>query len=310
MSRFQELLRASMKSKDTEEWLDVHFTRPVGLVFALMWKRLGVHPNAVTILSIFLGAGAAYCFYFTDLCHNLCGVILLLLANLCDSTDGQLARLTHQHTFIGRMLDGFASQLWFLGIYVAIAMRLQHQSMPFTDIHWGLGSWALAAVAGILCHSQQSSLSDYYRQIHLYFLKGKEGSELDHSKQQYDIYKSLAKNEWLKKLFYANYASYCRGQERRTPAFQRFFQSYLSHPHEDVKQRFVTGSRPLMPYANILTFNTRAICLYVTCLLNCPWVYFVFEIVVLHTLYIYMHNRHETLCKLLLSDLEKQPKHI
>ena len=236
--------------------------------------------------------------------------MLLLLANLCDSTDGQLARLTHQHTFIGRMLDGFASQLWFLGIYVAIAMRLQHQPMPFTDIHWGMGSWALAAVAGILCHSQQSSLGDYYRQIHLYFLKGKEGSELDHSKQQYDIYKSLAKNEWLKKLFYVNYASYCRGQERRTPAFQRFFQAYLGHPQEDVKQRFVAGSRPLMPYANILTFNTRAICLYVTCLLNCPWVYFVFEIVVLHTLYIYMHNRHETLCKLLTSDLEKLPKHI
>ena len=72
MGRFKELLKASMKSKDTEEWLDVHFTRPIGLVFALLWKRLGVHPNAVTILSIFLGIGAAYCFYFVDVWHNVC----------------------------------------------------------------------------------------------------------------------------------------------------------------------------------------------------------------------------------------------
>ena len=51
---FKDLLEASMKSKDTEEWLDVHFTRPIGLFFALIWERLGVHPNTITIISIFL----------------------------------------------------------------------------------------------------------------------------------------------------------------------------------------------------------------------------------------------------------------
>ena len=52
MSTFKELLQASFKSNDTEEWLDVHFTRPIGLVFALFWNKLGVHPNAITILSV------------------------------------------------------------------------------------------------------------------------------------------------------------------------------------------------------------------------------------------------------------------
>lgn len=59
---FKELLHDSMKSQDTEEWLDIYFTRPIGLFFALIWKRLGVHPNAITILSIFLGIGAAVMF--------------------------------------------------------------------------------------------------------------------------------------------------------------------------------------------------------------------------------------------------------
>ena len=39
---------------DTEEWLDIHFTRPIGYVWALFFKRLHVHPNVVTIFSILL----------------------------------------------------------------------------------------------------------------------------------------------------------------------------------------------------------------------------------------------------------------
>ena len=59
---FMSLLRASFKSMDTEEWLDIYFTRPIGLAFALFWHRLGVHPNSITILSIFLGIGAGVMF--------------------------------------------------------------------------------------------------------------------------------------------------------------------------------------------------------------------------------------------------------
>ena len=65
---------------------------------------------------------------------------------------------------------------------------------------------------------------------------------------------------------------------------------------QEIREEFLQGSRPLMPLTNILTFNVRAICLYVTCLLNCPWVYLLFEITVMNALYIYMQQRHETLC--------------
>ena len=79
MSKFKELLQQSFKSNDTEEWLDVHFTRPIGLVFALLWNKLGIHPNVITVLSIFLGIGAGYMFYFRDLVHNIMGVLFLIV---------------------------------------------------------------------------------------------------------------------------------------------------------------------------------------------------------------------------------------
>ena len=315
MSTFKEMLQASFKSNDTEEWLDVHFTRPIGLVFALFWNKLGVHPNVITILSNFLGIGAAYMFYHTDLWHNVAGVVLLMFANFCDSTDGQMARLTGKKTLVGRVLDGFSGDVWFFAIYVALCLRMMNQFIPGTTVHWGLGIWALAVVAGVFCHSPQASLADYYRQIHLFFLKGKSGSELDRSDQQRAIYDSLPKRQWFARLFYWNYAKYCKGQEKRTPNFQSFFEAYRNisggdaesgnEPSElsTIRAEFVEGSRPLMKYTNLLTFNSRAICLYITSLLNCPWVYLLFEILVLTVLYVHMHSRHELLCKNMLGKL-------
>lgn len=302
MATFKEMLQASFKSKDTEEWLDVYFTRPIGLVFAIFWNKLGVHPNAITILSIFLGVSAGVMFGYTDLMHNILGVLLLMFANFCDSTDGQMARLTGKKTLIGRMLDGFSGDLWFASIYIAIIIRLFNQNIPGTEVPWHLLIFVLAFVAGVMCHSPQSSLADYYRQIHLLFIKGKEGSELDNYEQQRKIYENLPKSKWLDRLFYFNYANYCKSQEKRTPKFQKMMEGVkvryggVENMPQELKQQFIKGSRPLMKYTNILTFNVRAITIYITCLLNCPWVYFLVEIIILNILYIYMHKKHEALC--------------
>lgn len=303
--KIKELLAASLKSKDTEEWLDVHFTRPIGLAFALLWHKLGVAPNYITVLSMFLGVAAGVMFYFTDFLHNLFGVMLLMLANFCDSTDGQLARLTNQKSMIGRCLDGFAGDVWFFAIYLAIVLRIWNQNMPGTSEPWGFYGLALAAIAGIVSHMQQSSLSDYYRQIHLYFLKGDEGSELDTYEAQRAELEKLKGKEGVfwDRAFHSNYQNYCKSQEKRTPEFQKLrktietnFRTVEKMPKE-WKEEFLKGSRPLMPMTNFLTFNSRAIFIYITCLLNIPWVYFLLEITLYNIIYIYMHKRHEELCE-------------
>lgn len=310
MSSFKEMLHASFKSEDTEEWLDVYFTRPIGLVFALMWKRLGVHPNAITVLSIFLGVGAGWMFWHTDIVHNIWGVVLLMFANFCDSTDGQLARLTGKKTLVGRVLDGFSGDLWFFSIYFAICMRLTYTPIPGMESHWGVWIWVLAFMAGVMCHSRQSSLADYYRQIHLFFLKGKEGSELDTYARQRAVYDSLPRRSWLARAFYYNYANYCRSQEKRTPGFQKFISCLKERYPEyegmsaELREEFLIGSRPLMKYTNILTFNVRAICIYVTCIAGIPWLYFLIEITLMSILYIRMHKKHETLCRTLTMKLD------
>lgn len=296
-------LQATFKSQDTEEWLDIHFTRPLGLLWARFFNHFDIHPNVVTILSIILGAAAGVMFYYPDLTHTLIGIFLLVWANLYDSADGQLARMTGKKTRWGRILDGFAGDVWFFTIYAAICLRLQEQPIPGTDEPWGVWIWLMAAVSGLICHGKQCQLADYYRNIHLYFIKGKSGSELDRFDALRKEFHSLS---WSKdgvwKLFLYFYGNYTRSQEQMTPAFQRFraalAERYAGSELSDaLRADFRKGSLPLMKYANILTFNTRAIVLYLSLLAGHPWFYFAFELVVMNILFLYMRNRHEALCR-------------
>ena len=128
---------STLKSADTEEWIDILFYRPAGYRWALLFRRLGVHPNMVTVFSIILGVASGVLFYYKDICLNVLGILLLVWANMYDSADGQLARLTGQKTLLGRILDGFAGDLWFLAIYVAVCLRLQPE--------WGIGTSTLSS---------------------------------------------------------------------------------------------------------------------------------------------------------------------
>ena len=305
-------IEASYKSMDTEEFLDIHFNRPIGYLWALFFQRLDVHPNVVTILSFFLGIGAGVMFYYPDLLHSIIGIGLLMWANHFDSCDGQLARLTGKKTLWGRMLDGLAGDVWFVAIYMALCLRLQDDAMPLGlcgGVEWGWRIWLLGAVAGLLCHTRQCALADYYRNIHLYFLKGKDGSELDRSDRLTAEFQHLTwRRDGAWKLFLFFYRNYTRSQERLTPAFQRLrnalaerFPKALPQPLRD---DFRAGSLPLMKWANILTFNTRAIVLYIAVLVDEPWIYPVFEATVMNALMLYMWRRHENLCRRVQANLD------
>ena len=294
-------LEATFKSQDTEEWLDVHFTRPLGLLWANFFNRFNVHPNVVTVLSIILGAAAGVMFYYPDLVHTCIGILLLVWANIYDSTDGQMARMTGKKTRWGRILDGFAGDVWFFTIYFFICLRL-------TPV-WGVWIWLMAAVSGFVCHARQCQLADYYRNVHLYFLKGESGSELDSYERLREEFRSLPwRGNLVWKVFLFSYGNYTRTQERMTPAFQALKRALAARFGRRLPMRlrddFRAGSLPLMKYANILTFNTRAIFLYAVLLLGVPWVYFVFELTVMNVLLLYLRARHESLCRRIHSQLD------
>lgn len=242
-------------------------------------------------------------FYYPDMTHTIIGILLLIWANLYDSADGQLARMTGKKTRWGRILDGFAGDVWFFTIYAAICLRLQGNYIPGTTVKWGFWIWLLAAISGLIFHGKQCQLADYYRNIHLFFIKGKSGSELDNFEKLRKEFHSLSwKKDGMWKLFLYFYGNYTRSQEKMTPNFQ-LFKLKLGDKYGDepvcpeLANKFRKGSLPLMKWANILTFNTRAIALYISLLIGQPWLYFIFEITVMNIIFAYMRHKHEKLCK-------------
>ena len=292
---FLDSVRATLKSEDTEGTFELLFTRTPGYLFARIFKALHLHPIAVTLISIVLGVASAFFFAESDLTSNIIAVALLITANWLDCADGQLARMTGQKTLIGRVLDGFAGDLWFQAIYVAIAIRLT----PTMGI-WG---WLLGAYAGYWCHVRQANLADYYRNQHLYFQLGSARSELDRSNKLQEHYNQLhwKSSDWFEKLYLFFYIRYTRRQENMTPRCQVMLdslqQNYGNEIPEDLRHEFCHRSRALQPACQMLTFDLRIFVLYATALLNIVWLYWVFEATILQLVFVKLRRNHEQLCK-------------
>ncbi len=291
---------ASLKHPDVEETIDLWFYRPLGFRLALLGKRFHWTPNQITIASIFLGIGCGLLCYPDAWWLNAVGIFLLILADICDSADGQLARLTHQYSPLGRILDGAAGDIWFITIYLAIFFRLYPE--------WGMWGFLLGALAG-LSHRQQAALADYYRQIHLLMAKGSSGSEQTLSefttlRQEQEKMKTLSFSKYpIETVFQWFYVGYIRFQESQTPRWQVFRKKMDANgmliPAE--AEKFRLKSKPLMPIANALTFNCRAITLFVSLMVGLPWLYWVMEITVFNGLYYYMNRKHEKICRQFMS---------
>ena len=324
-----EEFKKTLKSSDTEDWLDLHFVRPFCYYWALLFAHLDIHPNTVTILSMFIGAGSAIffgcaSFYYNGmegLMFNIIAILMLCLADIFDCTDGQLARMTGKKSKLGRILDGLAGFTWFIPIYHAMIYRfylhhdLEFQWLGIEDtpenalIVTGI-AYIIGVIAGFMGTGGQQRLADYYIQVHLFFLKGEKGSELDNSKRQQEIYDQMDESTpAYERYFQKTYIDYTKKQEASTPQFQRLlaklrskFGSLDAIPLE-VREEFRQYSLPVIKWNGLLTFNFRSFWLFLFCLLDVPVMYFVWEIVGMGLLYLYVKRRHEAFCRKLADKL-------
>ena len=163
-------------------------------------------------------------------------------------------------------------------------------------------------------------VSEVIRQFHLLCVKGEGGSELDDAS---DVARQYAQTTFASdpvlKVFLWFYRNYTKGQERLTPQFQKLRRrlreegskgskgskgsngSKSSKGEERGEEGFWQSLRqqslPLMPIANALTFNCRAITLFIALMLGMPWLYWAAELTIFNALCIYMVCRHEAMCR-------------
>ena len=321
--KISEKVKKTLKSSETEDWLDYRLIRPLSYLWACLFARLGIHPNTVTILSMIIGAGScifyAHGSYYYEgtygLIMNTIAVLLLIWADIYDCTDGQLARMTGKKSQIGRILDGMAGFVWFVPIYLALVYRFyNHHDIEFNllgieeteqNVIIATGIvFLLSLISGFVGMGGQQRLADYYIQIHLFFLKGEKGSELDNSAKQKEIYDNTPwKGNRIWKTFLKSYVTYTKKQEKQTPEFQKLMErireKYGSEANmpKEIREEFHKNSKAIMGYNAMLTFNFRAGMFFIFCLADIPVANFIFEIVAMSLLTYYINHRHETFCR-------------
>ncbi len=166
----------TFKPYDTEEHLDYFIFRPLASYIVRTTVSTSITPNQLTIISLILGIFTGFCFYSFEPVSLFIGIMLLFISNVFDCADGQLARARGTGSMAGRIFDGFADNLVFLCIYIAIVLKYQSQSFLLIEGNttYGWTIWLMAVFAGI-GHSLQSSFFDYYRNEYISFvIKGYE----------------------------------------------------------------------------------------------------------------------------------------
>jgi len=325
-----EKYRATLKSAETEDWLDLHVIRLFSYYCAVFFAKFDIHPNTVTIWSmvigalsaVFFGCGSFYYGGTLGLVYNIIAIVLLMVADVLDCTDGQLARMTGKKSRLGRILDGLAGFAWFLPIYHALVYRFYlHHDIEFsllgidnTEQNTYIATavvYLLGIMAGFGGLQIQQRLADYYIQVHLFFLKGEKGAELDNSRRQQEIYDQMSPETHSKaeRWFQKSYIEYTKKQEDVTPQFQRLmarlrekFGSTDNVP-ADFREEFRQKSLPVIFWNGLMTFNFREFWLFLFCLLDIPVAHFLFEIIVIGLIYKYVNRRHESFCRQLADKL-------
>lgn len=287
-------VEASLKSIETENYLDRVFYRPIGYKIAKSLVGTSITPNIITIISIFVGVAAGIFWYFPySVSFALLGILSLILANILDCVDGQLARLTGIKSEVGRILDGVAGDIWFVFIYIAFIYRSSAQLDVSAWIFW-----IIALVSGY-SHINQAALTDYYKTLHLFFVSKEKGKEFENSEQIKA--RVAAMPAGINRFFSKLYIIYTQNQERQTPKLQSFLKSlkvkYGNDIPEGTRLAFRAKSKELMKLIDFMTFNGRSIVLFLAVIFNVVWVYFIWDIVVLNILKRVIRVKHEKMCQ-------------
>jgi hypothetical protein len=278
-------IESTYKARDTEETLDIYFYRPLGYYFALFSKIIGITPNMISIMSIIIGVIAGHLFYYNDPIIDLIGIIILIFSETLDSADGQLARMTKRQSKVGRILDGLATGIIYLSIYIHICLRMMNSGTSAFI-------FVLAVLSG-LSHSFQSAMADYYRNAFMKFVSNTKKDELDKSSHLRIEYKEISwKNSFFEKFFIKFYINYTTQQEMLVKNFLRLLDTFEKKLNgispQWLKNEYHRINKPLIKYYNILTTNTRMIVLIISLLIGRPFYYFVFEFVILNLLLVFV----------------------
>ena len=183
MSWLQEY-KSSLKLIEVEELFDLIFYRPLAFIFVKIIYSTNLTPNQITTLALIIGMIGGIVISFNTYSYLVIAAILLIIYDVLDCSDGQLARLKKNGTPAGRILDGVADYFVTISVYLGIGFGFAN------DSNNPLFYWVLLVLAGASNIVHAIAL-DYYRNRFLDYATNRESLLGDDLKEFEDEYKTL-----------------------------------------------------------------------------------------------------------------------
>jgi hypothetical protein len=248
--------RRSLKRPECEEWADLYIYRPFGFLLVKTIYRTNITPNQLSLVSMVLGVLAGACLGWGGEHRLVAAAVLLFVSIVVDCSDGQLARLKHNGTPLGRLIDGLADYVVGLAVYLGLGFGFRAgTSHAFV---W----WALVAAAAA-SNGFHSIVFDYYRNRYLEAINGSTTSGSDEVNAFREELAALPKRTGtaLRRLFLRTYIRYSLLQRRLTPSRARVLTAEAGRMAEYQK-----GSRRALRMWSFLGSSTQGTILIVSAL--------------------------------------------
>lgn len=123
---------------NNDSFMDRLITRFISRQLTSLFLKTPFTPNQITFLSLFIGLGAALCFFSGGHEMGIAGSFLLLVSAWVDCTDGEVARLKFMTSEWGARLDIISDNIVHCAVFFAIGMGLYFSTGESIFVYLGV----------------------------------------------------------------------------------------------------------------------------------------------------------------------------
>jgi phosphatidylglycerophosphate synthase len=266
------------RTSEIEEATNRRLIHPAATMLLPWFVAWRISPNVVSLSGMTCGLLAGFAYSHAPAWDWVTlGFLLMLAWHVLDGADGQLARLTHAQSELGKVLDGICDYVTFIAVYIGLAMALAHRH--------GVWVWLVVTLAGA-SHAVQAAAYEAQRQLYDVWGWGRSSRQL----QGITVDATGSTLGVLHRL-YGRLQILVLGNSLEVDA--QLTALYEAAPHRAVElhRRYRETFAPVVRRWGVMSSNYRTAGIFLFALAGMPLGYFLTEIVLLTVVSVWMIRR-------------------
>jgi len=290
-------LAAARRPREIEAPTNLYIVHPASAAMVPALYRLGISPNAVSVLGAVFAALGAGCFVVAPWPWSAAlGFVCLVVRHIFDGADGLLARASGRESMMGDMVDGVCDAVSLVVVYAALGWILYEIIGPPAVV------LALLAFASYVA---QVNVYEGQRRFYVKYLHGREitTERFDRGRAAEPAETSRNRLVWILKYVYSFYHSLISHDHLTVRRIMKDSMAAGGLRRDRARDIYKTFKKPVVSGFGWLGENNKTIATGISMAFGSPLYLFIYLIVVgnayLLILFIWQRKVGDRLCRAL-----------